>query len=330
MLSQEQHKLIDHSAFRAIHVLYHMDTDGRFAGHCAWKGLSAPGEKQEHYYYEVQYNRAFPIPLEKLTKEDMVLIMDFSYSRDFLIEVSKRVGNLVVLDHHKTAADQLKNLGKDLHCPNLIRFDVTKSGALLAFEYFFPWSAIPKGLEYINDRDLWTKRFEESRYVESYIRARIPNGPEKHAWSEWHYFFGNTEEDLAGLEERIKIGKVLSEIEDKALDKFFFSNRHKIVTFEGKQVLVYNCPGHLHSELAERYYNAYDVDYTVGYRAIDGGDTVLFNFRSPSRTNVGAIALNIKHNIPGGLDGGGHENAAGASMKFVQGMEYVAKMLGHI
>lgn len=79
-----------------------------------------------------------------------VYILDFSYKRKTLLEMQKRARSLTVIDHHKTAAEDLKGL-------SFCVFDMTKSGAALTWEYFknklkgeVPWL-----VSYTEDRDLW-------------------------------------------------------------------------------------------------------------------------------------------------------------------------------
>lgn len=79
-----------------------------------------------------------------------VYILDFAYKRKTLLEMQKRAKSLVVIDHHKTAAADLEGL-------SFCVFDMSKSGATLAWEYFkkrlkgeMPWL-----VSYTEDRDLW-------------------------------------------------------------------------------------------------------------------------------------------------------------------------------
>ena len=76
-------------------------------------------------------------------------MVDFSYSRDILQRVADQC-KLVVLDHHKTAMEDLTDLP-------FAYFDMNKSGAVLAWEYFHPNEPIPLLLAYVQDYDLWAK-----------------------------------------------------------------------------------------------------------------------------------------------------------------------------
>jgi uncharacterized protein len=60
-----------------------------------------------------------------------VLVVDFSWDRATLCDLRERARSLLVLDHHKTAAQNLAGL------PFCV-FDMERSGAGLALDYFFP------------------------------------------------------------------------------------------------------------------------------------------------------------------------------------------------
>lgn len=310
---------------RCIHILYHADTDGRYAGYVASKRFGehkAQSQTCAVFYYEVQYGQPFPLDVMSLSKKDEIYILDFSYSRATLLEIGERVEHIVVLDHHKSAAKELKGIGEELSCWSYIVFDMSKSGALLAHEYFYPDAPVPYGLKLINDRDLWTKKYVESTHLESYIRAQtLPKLG--HEWTGWGRIFDPDKVHQDDISDILKKGADYHFQEQKLLDKFANSKRHAIVRdHNGLKVCLYNCPGHLHSELAERFYTTLDVDYTLGWRVIDNGQTVLFNLRSNNGTDVSEIAKGISARL-GGLSGGGHPAAAGATMSLFHGFGYI-------
>lgn len=94
-----------------------------------------------------------------------VVIVDFSYPRDVLIEMSRSVRSIVVLDHHKSAAADLAGLDFAL-------FDMERSGAGLAWDWFFaegPSVTAPESrpwlVDYVEDRDLWRWALPRSREI---------------------------------------------------------------------------------------------------------------------------------------------------------------------
>ena len=64
-----------------------------------------------------------------------------------------------MLDHHKSAAEKLT--GFACRC-GVVHFDMGKSGARLAWEFFQSDRALPDLVRYIEDRDIWDWEFPES------------------------------------------------------------------------------------------------------------------------------------------------------------------------
>ena len=90
-----------------------------------------------------------------------VIIVDFSYKRDVLVEMAEYANSIFILDHHQSAADDLTNL------PNNVKtyFDMKKSGAVLAWEHYHPCTETPILLRYIQDSDLWKFELENTKEI---------------------------------------------------------------------------------------------------------------------------------------------------------------------
>lgn len=132
------------------HVLYHANcADGFGAAYAAWTVLGDGAE-----YLPVRHGDAPP----ELPDEARVAILDFSYDRQTLLDLQARVQDFLVLDHHKSARDDLRDL-------SWARFDMDKSGARLAWEFWRPGEPLPELLAYIEDRDLWRWALPESREI---------------------------------------------------------------------------------------------------------------------------------------------------------------------
>lgn len=130
-------------------VLYHGNCpDGFGAAYAAWKKYGDDAE-----YIPVQYGE--PIRAD-LAGHD-VLIVDFSYPRDQLEALRAHAASLLVIDHHKTAAEALDGL------PYAI-FDMHKSGAVLTWEHLHA-QPVPPLLLYVQDRDLWAWALADSKEV---------------------------------------------------------------------------------------------------------------------------------------------------------------------
>src|SRR5438309_9630563 len=91
-----------------------------------------------------------------------VVILDFSYPREVLETMAREAEELVLLDHHKTAEADLAGLP-------YAHFDMERSGAGLAWDYFFPGEPRPWLVDYVEDRDLWRFRLPDSKAVNAYL-----------------------------------------------------------------------------------------------------------------------------------------------------------------
>ncbi len=141
------------SSEQQTHVLYHRDADGFASAFAAWCALGNQGV----IYTSVQYGEAIP----PIAAGSRVFIVDFSYPRRDLEILHARCPELIVLDHHKSAAAELEGLE---YCT----FDMSKSGCELAWEYFRNFTpaddavghhllggSLPWPLAAVADRDLW-------------------------------------------------------------------------------------------------------------------------------------------------------------------------------
>ncbi|WP_262498730.1 phosphohydrolase [Pseudomonas sp. WS 5071] len=125
-----------------------------------------------------------------------VVIVDFSYKYDILAALARKANSVIVLDHHKSAAEDLARfesfhagveedtrrddgatlLGwKTAHVmansqngPTIACcFDMNRSGAMLAWDHYFPNQEPPQLLRHIEDRDLWLFKLEGTREIQA-------------------------------------------------------------------------------------------------------------------------------------------------------------------
>ena len=110
-----------------------------------------------------------------------VVIVDFCYKRPILDDMAAKARGVLVLDHHKTAQDDLKDIdGPASWDPWLTAppadgassklgavFDMDRSGAGLTWDFFFPDTARPRLLDHIEDRDLWRFKLDGTREIQA-------------------------------------------------------------------------------------------------------------------------------------------------------------------
>lgn len=270
-----------------VYVLYHANCfDGTGARYAAWRKF-----KDKATYLPVQYGKPFPEEVP-LTRDTAIYILDFSYSANELEDVFSKVGYLRVLDHHKTAQEALQGL-------SYATFDMDKSGAVLAWEFFHPDIKVPLLLENVQDGDLWQFKLDNTKA----IRAALPLL--KSNMSKWESACrrGDTYNRL------VSQGKAIMFANDLKVENVL-RNNVKILPYAGYKAAVYNTTT-LVSETGEAAYNSKElgVDLSISY-FFDRDGTPILSFRSkaPHGPDVSALAA--------ALGGGGHKHAAGAKVNW--------------
>lgn len=215
-----------------------------------------------------------------------VLIVDFSYPRSALLEMKQRSRSFRVLDHHKTAEEELDGIEG-------CTFDMNRSGAGLAWdELVKPAKTRPWLVNVIEDRDLW--------------KHKIPQG------SAAHSMFGALEMTLEAWDKANELTFMDAVRAGQWIERYVWATGnkvHKTARFEvlhGHRVPTMNIP-HVNSSehlngLLEKHA---DAPFVASYFRRDDGRWQ-FSLRSRKEFDVSEIA---KH-----YGGGGHAQAAGFTL----------------
>ena len=135
-------------------ILYHADCDDGFgAAYAAWLSLGDAAEYQPVYHGD-------QIAVERLAGRQ-VFILDFSFSPDVLRTMAQHAANIVLLDHHKSAAGQWADVEPIANVD--LQFDMDRSGAQIAWDYFHPGTVRPPLIDHIGDRDLWRFAMKDTK-----------------------------------------------------------------------------------------------------------------------------------------------------------------------
>lgn len=209
-----------------------------------------------------------------------VVVVDFSYKRPVMEKMIAEADSVLVLDHHKTAEEDLRGL------PGVV-FDMNKSGATLAWDHFFPADTPPKLLAHIEDRDLW--RFALPRTRE--IQASLFSFP--YDFDEWDRLMEVDPNDLA------KDGAAIERKHHKDVAELVAAYRYRM-KIGGYDVPVANLPYTLTSDAG--HLMAIGEPFAACYW--DTPEGRVFSLRSTDDgVDVSAIAKLY--------GGGGHRNASG-------------------
>jgi hypothetical protein len=111
-----------------------------------------------------------------------VLLVDFSYKRPVLDRLAASAATVLILDHHKTAAEDLAGFPppgtvynplemlqyqRENNAPIAVHvlFDMERSGAGIAWDYLNPGEPRLPLINHIEDRDLWRFKLPKTREI---------------------------------------------------------------------------------------------------------------------------------------------------------------------
>lgn len=150
-------------------VIYHGNcADGFSAAWCFWHKY---GEGADYVA------GVYQTPPPDVTGREVYLV-DFSYKRAVVDEMLKTAASVTLIDHHKTAIDDLRPLKEDIISTNGPQgggdnfgwyCDLNRSGATLAWDYLFPGEDRPLLLGHIEDRDLWRFKLPGTREIQAMV-----------------------------------------------------------------------------------------------------------------------------------------------------------------
>jgi len=149
---------INDSAFIPDICIYHGNcADGFGAAYAVWRRF---GDAVE--YVAGTYGMTPPDVTGKA-----VLLVDFSFKREVVEEMLKTAAAIFIIDHHKTAIEDLQPLlsGDTSYVIDAV-FNNDKSGAMLAWEYYHSEEP-PALIRHIQDRDLWKFELEGTREIQA-------------------------------------------------------------------------------------------------------------------------------------------------------------------
>ncbi len=227
-----------------------------------------------------------------------VYILDFSFANEIMAALDERAAKLVMLDHHKSAAEKLT--GFACRC-GVVHFDMNKSGARLAWEFFQPHTPVPPLLRYVEDRDIWKWEFAESAGFLSALDM------EPQTFERWREIAGFTP---AQMEQFMARGAAMDEKYRKlAAD---IAEGAQPLVFNGIAGLMVNAPGMFHSlvgDILSAKTGTFALMWSAGAKGVKVG--------LRAQRNFDCIALAES------MGGGGHAQACGFKMK----VERLAELL---
>lgn len=267
-------------------VLYHGKClDGMTA---AWAVRKALGDVD---YVPVSHGDAPP----DVAGRDVVIV-DFSYRRAVMEAMALKARSLLVLDHHRSAQADLAGL------PFAI-FDMERSGAGMAWDWFHPGQPRPALVNLVEDGDLWRHALQGSKEFQLRLEMEPMN------FANWDRIAGMSKQELEAF---ITEGSVLKRAFDGEIVALL--EDCYAVTLAGETGLAVNASARYNSALGH-HLAIKSGSFGMVWRQLDGA--LKISLRSCGDYDVARLAVRF--------GGGGHSNAASFTLPVnIEGYAIVA------
>lgn len=228
-------------------------------------------------------------PPYELCKDKNVIIADFSYPKAQLAELAIVAKSVTVLDHHVSAQKDLEGFERD----NVeIVFDMERSGAVITWDYLH--EKTPQLIKHIGDRDIWKFELENTKEISV---ALFSYPYDTKVWHDIIY--------KKPISELVEEGTTLNRKHMKDVNELIEAAQFELV-IDGHTVPALNCP-YFHASEAGNIMSK-DAPFAACFMISKG--KVKFGLRSQDDgEDVSVIAKKF--------GGGGHRNASGFSVDFV-------------
>jgi len=293
--------------------IFHGGCDDGFGA--AWAVRQALGDENVEFYPGV-YQQPPPDVTDR-----HVAIVDVSYKRPVLLEMAAKAHSVLILDHHKSAQEDLSGISSDVpmgqvpdfddYCERFLfarnpppirpiiwaEFDMNRSGAGMTWDYFMGHENRPEFINYLEDRDLWRKRLPRGDEFTIALRSYPQD------FTVWNQLCWDS-----GVDRLISEGTHIQRYYRARIEELKRSAYPAVMEI-GDNVWVTcriaNAPYFAASEVAGELCGD-DVDFGASYFEVRPG-LWQYSLRSRGEFDVSKVALTF--------GGGGHRNAAGFTAK---------------
>lgn len=277
-----------------------------YHGNCA-DGFGAAWAVRKKFGPDVVFHAGFYGDPPPDVRGHRVLIVDFSYPEQDLIDMGDDAGGVAVLDHHKSAQAALSKFPSFdgsatsaaetlTHAPVVVHFDMAHSGAALAWRYCFPGHSLPTLLQHVQDRDLWTFDLPRTREIQACVFSH------PYDFDVWDQL-ADIAEKTPGWLSLVQQGEAIERKHHKDIAELIVAARRSMI-IGGVEVPVANLPYTMSSDAAGTM--AKDAPFAACYLDTPKGRNFSLRSRGEGGMDVSEVAKKY--------GGGGHRNAAGFSM----------------
>ena len=257
-----------------------------------------------HNYEFIPGNYNMTLESLNIVPDSIIYFLDFSFKKDMFEELLQKAHTVFLLDHHKTAYDELNHLFSNTKLK--VYFDLNECGTSLTYKYLYPNTPLPKILEHIKDQDLWLWKDSNSRYFCAYLSTLEFTLDGFYKFYRNYFSFPN--KDVV-YQDYLFVGKKLLDVNQKDALSCIETNLTKIFIPDVGESCVINCPsrltGYVKTELIENQKENVLITYALGSKGMR------ISIRVADDMDAIAIAKLIDP-----VKAGGHLLAAGAFISY--------------
>jgi oligoribonuclease NrnB/cAMP/cGMP phosphodiesterase (DHH superfamily) len=263
-------------------------------GHCSGAIVKYKFPQCELFGINYDYN----FPWDKVTKDDIVFIVDFSLPAETMKKLYDFIGdNLIWIDHHVSIIDKISNDYPEMNIPGVRK--VGTAACILTWEYLFPKKELPRSVLLLGKYDIWdlTDEVLEFQYGIRAIGDTWPKNQEL-----WKKLFEYNDYITYVIE---NCGRVILDYQNKQ-DEIYCKAFSFEMEFEGYKAITINrrlTSSRLFNSVWDE--NKYDIMITFGMKK-NGMWEVSF-YTTKKEIDVSKLAQKF--------GGGGHRSAAGCGFK---------------
>jgi oligoribonuclease NrnB/cAMP/cGMP phosphodiesterase (DHH superfamily) len=259
-----------------------------------------------------------------LSAEDVVYILDFSYTFDQMVELCSKVRHVFIVDHHKTVKEMFAKLLLTGIENLTVFFDTERSGAVLTHSFVqclldgkmqmlvdtgpsklpvILESCVPNLFQYVQDRDLWDWNLPYSKEINAYIYSMPYN------YGTWDQLYLTLQTNAVYVDSPfVQAGAAILRHTSQQVKKAVEWSRSTFLPTSGCDILGAHVKTRivntsvLHSEIGNALCEQFDIPFSVTW--FQRPDKKFqYSLRSIGDFDVSDIAKCY--------GGGGHKNAAG-------------------
>lgn len=294
-------------------VIYHDNClDGFGAAYAAWKKFGTTAD-----YLPWNYDYELPVSASIINKD--IYIVDFSFPPDVIKDMLDWTNSITIIDHHKTFIDKVEADGYcDVEYDErtdiilsitqweglAISYDLARSGAVLAWQFFHLNEPVPQLLLHIQDRDLWQFKLDGTKEI---CAALANNRIVERSWDEWQHLIDAFDKDDKEVMHSIYAsGRAIIACQQQLIDECIATASEPTIDEFGFKVITCNAPYSIASELGNKIATENPDCIAVVWHYSDKDNTIKHSLRSVGDVDCTLLAKKF--------GGGGHKNAAGFTL----------------